>query len=218
MAKVDEKKVRIAKDVLLQGKQWYLDLAVAWTTGKDSMVILGLIKEAFGEIDMPVIHVDTTFHFQEVYQMRTDIVKEWDLDLHIALAEVPTGFKQAEEREECCHKLKTVPLNKKIKELEVRGLICGIRADECDARKDETHFSKREDHTRIHPILHWSEIDVWNYIEDRKLPVNPLYGQGYRSIGCYPCTKPSASDADERAGRSQDKEEVMGVLRSRGYF
>jgi phosphoadenosine phosphosulfate reductase len=215
---MDRAKIQKAKDVLIQAKTWYVDLAVAWTTGKDSSVLLGLLQEIYGKVQIPVIHVDTTFHFQEVYELREQVAKDLELDLHIALADVPTGYKQAEEREDCCHKLKTVPLNKMIKQLKVRGLICGIRRDECKARSDEKYFSGREDHFRVHPILDWTEIDVWEYIEKNELPVNPLYKQGYRSIGCFPCTEPSPDSEDERAGRSQDKEKVMERLRSLGYF
>ncbi len=95
------------------------------------------------------------------------------------------------------------------------------------------------DHVRVHPILHWTEADVWRYVKNRKLPVNPLYfaknGRRYRSLGCQTCTQPIASNAqtidqiveeiersprDERAGRAQDKEEayMMQKLRALGYM
>jgi sulfate adenylyltransferase subunit 2 len=94
-------------------------------------------------------------------------------------------------------------------------------------------------HVRRHPILHWTEIDVWKYIEERNIPTNPLYfsrsGKRYRSLGCYPCTVPIESKAstiqeiiselgitkvEERSGRSQDKEaeQVMRKLRAMGYM
>jgi len=94
-------------------------------------------------------------------------------------------------------------------------------------------------HVRVHPILHWTEIDIWKYVKDRNLPVNPLYfaknGKRYRSLGCRTCTEPFESDADtidkiiqeisttktpERAGRKQDKEvkHIMRRLRALGYM
>ena len=91
-------------------------------------------------------------------------------------------------------------------------------------------------HVRIHPLLHWTELDVWRYIKKENLPVNPLYfaknGKRYRSLGCMPCTKPVDSHADtigkiikeieffrwgERNGREQDKENMMRKLRALGY-
>jgi len=94
-------------------------------------------------------------------------------------------------------------------------------------------------HVRVHPLLHWTEVDVWRYIKDRNLPVNPLYfsrnGKRYRSLGCKTCTVPIESDAKtvdqiitevlmskvpERVGRIQDKEResIMRQLRALGYM
>ena len=103
----------------------------------------------------------------------------------------------------------------------------------------QTDFGEDCHHIRIHPILHFDEIEVWKYMKEKNLPVNPLYfavnGKRYRSLGCFPCTKPVDSRAGnideiiaeleittipERAGRSQDKdaEQVMRKLRSLGYM
>lgn len=97
-----------------------------------------------------------------------------------------------------------------------------------------------QDHTRVHPILHWRELDVWEYIKQEKnVPVNPMYfaedGKRYRSLGCEPCTGPIESNAStidevveelrttkvaERSGRAQDKEKsfMMEKLRALGYM
>lgn len=102
-------------------------------------------------------------------------------------------------------------------------------------------FGEDCDHVRVHPLLHWTEIDVWRYISDRGVPVNPLYFSKdgktrYRSLGCMPCTSPVKSPAssidevidelettrvEERSGRAQDKErdgDVMQKLRALGYM
>jgi len=102
-----------------------------------------------------------------------------------------------------------------------------------------TDFGPDLDHVRVHPLLHWTERDVWRYVLAEKLPINPLYfsrnGKRYRSLGCMPCTEPTASNAstieeivaeiettktDERAGRAQDKESahMMERLRTLGYM
>jgi sulfate adenylyltransferase subunit 2 len=101
-----------------------------------------------------------------------------------------------------------------------------------------TDFGPDCNHVRVHPILHWEEIDVWNYIKTNGLPVNPLYisknNKRFRSLGCVPCTDPTTSDArtideiieevwesteDERAGRKQTKENnLMERLRYFGYM
>ncbi len=92
---------------------------------------------------------------------------------------------------------------------------------------------------RVHPILHWGELDVWEYVRREQIPTNPMYfarnGKRYRSLGCEPCTSPidsSATTVDEiieelkntriaeRSGRAQDKERafIMQKLRTLGYM
>jgi sulfate adenylyltransferase subunit 2 len=95
-------------------------------------------------------------------------------------------------------------------------------------------------HIRIHPLLHWTELNIWEYIERESIPVIPLYfanekGERFRSLGCYPCTFPIKSNArsvgdiveelrhtkvPERAGRAQDKEseDAFEKLRRDGYM
>ncbi|KXA97227.1 hypothetical protein AKJ37_03105 [candidate division MSBL1 archaeon SCGC-AAA259I09] len=105
----------------------------------------------------------------------------------------------------------------------------------------DQYKSKREtgQHLRVHPLLSWTELDVWKYIKRENLPVNPLYfareGKRMRSLGCKPCTDPvesevknvddmieeiKKSDTEERSGRAQDKEEAhaMQRLRALGYM
>jgi sulfate adenylyltransferase subunit 2 len=148
------------------------------------------------------------------------------------------------------------------------GVIVGARADEEGSRSKERYFSprdKRSDwdvgdqppelwnqyktdfapgtHIRIHPLLDWTELNIWEYIQRENIPITKLYfdqgeGKRYRSLGCYPCTTPvdsTAKDVDdiveelrsgkfskiaERSGRAQDKEDGGGLetLRREGYM
>ena len=102
-----------------------------------------------------------------------------------------------------------------------------------------TEFGKETSHVRVHPLLHWTELDVWEYVKKEKIPVVPLYfarnGKRFRSIGCKCCCSPVESNArnisdiiaelkatnlPERAGRAQDKESehMMERLRALGYM
>ncbi len=148
------------------------------------------------------------------------------------------------------------------------GVIVGVRADEEGSRSKERYFSPRDKgnewdigdqppelwgqyktdfasgtHIRVHPLLDWTELDIWEYIKKENIPLVSLYydqgsGKRYRSLGCYPCTKPVDSTAKnidevihelktgkyaniaERAGRDQDKEDGGGLetLRKEGYM
>ncbi len=148
------------------------------------------------------------------------------------------------------------------------GVIAGVRADEEGSRSKERYFSPRDTenewdvgdqppelwnqfktdfapgtHVRIHPLLDWTELNIWEYIAREDIPVVPLYfdqgdGRRYRSLGCWPCTQPILSKAAniaeiiqelssgqlaniaERSGRAQDKEDGGGLetLRREGYM
>jgi phosphoadenosine phosphosulfate reductase len=204
-------------------EKWGEDkIAVAWTGGKDSTVLLHLIKTLFGKVPFKVYFGDTTQHFPELYKFKDKLTKEWNLD--IIVGKPKKSYRQvAGDREKCCYALKTQPLNATIKKYKWKALITGIRWDEQEARADEKYFSPRKNppHIRVHPLLHWTEKDIWDYIQKYQLPVNPLYKKGYRSIGCKPCTKPQGGkvgDGKERVGRAQDKEKIMARLRALGYF
>ena len=80
-----------------------------------------------------------------------------------------------------------------------------------EARHDPDYF-------QANPILAWTEMDVWAQTMAAGLPYCELYNQGYRSLGCMPCTAKSRPGQDERSGRDQDKESRMASLRALGYF
>ncbi len=127
------------------------------------------------------------------------------------------------------HLLKTVPMNEAIREHEFDAVVTGIRWDENEARSRERFVSPRSEppHARIHPILHFTEREVWMETLGRGLPLHPLYEKGYRSIdGVYesqrtgelPAWEQDLEGSSERAGRAQDKELLMQRLRELGYM
>ena len=127
------------------------------------------------------------------------------------------------------HLLKTVPMNDAIREKGFDGVATGIRWDEDEARSRERFISSREDppHARIHPILHFTEREVWMETLKNRLPLHPLYEKGWRSIdgrydskkvGDVPAWEQDMEGTDERAGRAQDKELLMERLRQLGYM
>lgn len=215
-----EEKVDLSKYWISLALEKFTRFAVAWTGGKDSTALLQVVREILGEGALPpVVFIDTSVKFPEVYQFRDDLAAEWGLDLVIARNdEALKTLELAADVKECCHQLKTVALLQAIEREKWDAVFTGIRHDEHPARSSETYFSPRQGHTRVHPLLHWSEEDIWAFTASRNLPYNPLYDRGYRSLGCRPCTQ--IDPAAERAGRAQDKEhvEVMGFLRQLGYM
>lgn len=243
------------------------NMGMLWSIGKDSTTLLWLIRKAFyGRIPFPIIHIDTGYKFKEIYEFRDYYAKEWDLNLVVYKNQeaIEKGISPESGKLECCTQLKTEALKKVIKELGFEAIYLGIRRDEHGIRAKERTFSlrnqefewnykeqspelwdqyktqvNRDEHLRIHPILGWTEIDIWRYIEHENIPITSLYlakdSKRYRSIGCETCCKPICSEADtvskvidelyttdvsERSGRAQDKESdyMMQKLRSLGYM
>jgi len=127
------------------------------------------------------------------------------------------------------HLMKTVAMNMFLEENGIEALATAIRWDEQSARMEEDYFSPRENppHTRVQPILHFRERDIWDNIHRNKIPFCELYKYGYRSLGAksttyktsdIPAWEQDLENTPERAGRGQDKEQVMDQLRSLGYM
>jgi len=240
-------------------------LAMLWSLGKDSNVMVWLARKAFfGHVPFPLVHIDTGRKFKEMYEFRDHYVKEWGIDFRSGTcppveemdASLPPAARSASR--------KTAGLKAMIEAEKFEGVIAGIRRDEESTRAKERVFSPRgEDaawdfrdqppefwdqyktefpegtHIRIHPILHWTEIDIWRYTEREGIPTIPLYfakgGTRYRSLGDQDITKPVASDAStipeiiaelrttripERSGRAMDHEaeDAFERLRVEGYM
>lgn len=218
---LDEKE-RKSIEVIKKAVELYSidSIGVAWTGGKDSTTVLHLIKQAFGHIPFKVINIDTTVDFPEIYKFIDYLKIEWNIDLRIFRNEDASRLiNVSHDHAECCYHLKTVPLNQAITSLKIKALITALRWDEQETRSDDKYYSLREnpEHVRIQPILHFRELDIWQYTKKYFVPYCNLYNNGYRSLGCVPCTTISTG-RQERSGRSQSKEQIMAKLRELGYF
>lgn len=247
------------------------NLGMLWSMGKDSSVLLWLVRKAFfGYVPFPVLHVDTHYKIPEMIAFRDHLARLWNLDLRIgenleALAANQTYPGGQRTRVECCSALKKDALHDLIQEHGLEAIFLGIRRDEEGTRAKERYFSPRNKnfqwdfkdqppefwdqfktdfapgtHLRVHPLLHWTEVNIWEYIDREKIPTVSLYfadeeGRRYRSLGCAPCTFPVKSEARtvpeiitelettrvaERSTRAQDQESegAFEKLRTSGYM
>lgn len=218
-----EEKIAKSKEVLREALERFSpNIALAWTGGKDSTTTLHLLRDICGgKVPIPVLNIDTSVKFKEIYEFRNRISQEWNLNLIIERnEEALETIKVAANKEECCLRLKAEVIADSMKKYGWEALITGMRWDEQPDRTREEYFSPRENpaHMRVHPLLHFTEMDIWQYIKTYDVPYCELYHRGYRSLGCEPCTKLGVLDGPERAGRDQQKEEIMGRLRGLGYF
>jgi phosphoadenosine phosphosulfate reductase len=113
------------------------------------------------------------------------------------------SFKESlENRKECCAIRKVEPLSRALSNLD--AWVTGIRRDQIVTRTDIQKVAEDADRPpliKINPIADWSLEQVQEYIEQNKVPINPLHKQNYPSIGCAPCTRPIEAGEDIRAGR-----------------
>jgi len=253
--------------IFREAQRKFKNLAMLWSIGKDSTTLLWLARKAFfGRVPFPLVHIDTGFKHPEMIAYRDRMAKEWVVDLIVGRNEeaLCQGMEPGKGRFQCCNALKTQGLQLLLDRRGFKGVFLGIRRDEEGSRAKERIFSPRdrnfewnykdqppelwdqfntsfgpETHVRIHPLLSWTELDIWKYIRREKIPICPLYlsreGKRFRSLGCVPCNFPISSSAStvdeiieelkvtktpERAGRAQDHEAayMMQKLRSLGYM
>ena len=132
------------------------------------------------------------------------------------------------------HLMKTVVFNEFLERNKIKGIFQGLRWDEHPARFEDPYFESKEgsylvpEHTRIRPILHFTEKDLWDTYAAFRIPYCALYEQGYRSLGAkttsqislegVPAWKQDLENTEERAGRRQDKEKAMERMRQLRYM
>ena len=201
------------------------NIRLAWTGGKDSTVALWLWREALvGTGNTPhAVSIDTGLKFPQVTAFRDRLASEWGVRLDVVRPKTNVdAYPVAQDPLTCCAALKVEPLFEYLIASGVDVLITGIRRDEHPSRSCREAAEQRSDpdHIQLNPLLEWTELDIWSFITGRGLPYCELYDQGYRSLGCVPCTaSPGAlPGGGERAGRSAGKERLLGTLTSLGYF
>jgi sulfate adenylyltransferase subunit 2 len=180
--------------------------------GKDSIVLLRLAEKAFrpARFPFPLMHIDTGHNFPEVLQFRDDRVAE--LDERLIVASVQDSIDQGRVHEEPGHdpsrnRLQTTTLLDALEEHGFDAAFGGARRDEERARAKERVFSFRDDfgqwdpkrqrpelwslfngrirkgeHVRVFPISNWTELDVWQYIEEEGLEVPSIYYAHTRQV------------------------------------
>jgi len=216
------KKIRKSQEIIKDAIERHPNMGLGFSGGTDSLVLLHVALPVIPK-DFPIIFVNTRHQFPETYAFIEKVIKEWGLtNFHEVKADEDRfesikekfGFKTPEFTEICCGYHKIAPLKKAIEDLKLSAFMAGIRGVEHEERAKETIVSPRDTHFRIHPLLFWKQEDVLNYVKDFEIESNPLYAQGYTSLGCTHCTEINPDpNAHERAGRGIVREEIMERLR-----
>lgn len=183
-------------------------LVVADSLGKDSVCVWDLAKRISPKIRGFI--VTTRFKPKETVEFMKEMVARYpELKVFKNDEDIPTELYKTDP-DRCCYILKVLPTRKAIEEMKVKCWITGLRCTEGRTRTDYKEVEERDKGLiKLNPILIWKEREVWQYLALNGVKVNPLYKQGYRSLGCEPCTRITAEE-DERAGRWIDTSKCGG--------
>ena len=175
----------------------------------EDMVLLDMVRQIRPEI--PVVFLDTGYHFAELLAYRDRMAAEWRMNLinllpeqTVAAQEAQFGILNQTDPGQCCGLRKVKPLFSALSGY--RLWFTGLRREQAKSRaalRQIEDFALPNGNTirKISPLSEWSAKDVWYYAQERNIPLVSLYDKGYSSIGCEPCTSLPLDPNDPRSGR-----------------
>ncbi|MEM9916208.1 MAG: phosphoadenylyl-sulfate reductase [Planctomycetota bacterium] len=209
-----EQVIQWAGDTFGQG------LVMSTSFGVQSAVMLSLVTKVLP--DVPVIFIDTGFHFQETYQFADELTDRLKLNLKVYAAdESPSWFVARHgqlwdsdnpddlNRYDLLRKVQ--PMNRALEELGATATLAGLRRQQTNHRANLRKVEGQDGRFKVAPILEWSTKDVHEYLKAHDLPYHPLHEQGYASIGDWHSTRPITAGQDERAGRFGGLKQECGL-------
>ena len=185
----------------------------------EDMVVLHLLRNRVP--DVPVLFLETGYHFAGTYEFRDRIAAEWGLALvnvlpkkTVAEQESERGILYREDPAKCCQLRKVEPLMEALQPFDV--WFTGLRREQSPTRKN---LKKVEQHRlpsgrtlqKVSPLADWTWGQVWEYTAAHKLSYLPQYDQGYTSIGCEPCTSLPGDPGNLRSGRWGGRKLECGI-------
>jgi phosphoadenosine phosphosulfate reductase len=195
------------------------DICVTSSFQAEDMVVVHLVREWIG--DVPVIFLDTGYHFAETYEYRDRLAQQWNLNLvnvlpalTVAEQESQFGILNQTAPDRCCGMRKVGPLFASLEPY--RLWFTGLRREQAKTRAnlqpvDAFTLPTGKQLQKISPLADWTTRDVWQYAEQFSIPLLPLYEKGYTSIGCEPCTSLPFDPDDPRSGRWGGRKQECGI-------
>ena len=181
--------------------------------------VVHLVRELVPAV--PVVFLDTGYHFAETYEYRDRMARAWNLNLinllpeqTVAEQEAQFGILHQTDPSRCCGLRKVAPL---FRELEKYQLwFTGLRREQAKSRAqlqviDRFSLPSGKQLRKISPLTEWTAKDVWQYAGLYSIPLLPLYEKGYTSIGCEPCTSLPFDPNDPRSGRWGGRKQECGI-------
>jgi phosphoadenosine phosphosulfate reductase len=185
----------------------------------EDVIVLQLLRKRLP--DIPVLFLETGYHFPQTYEFRDQLTRDWGLNLinviprqSVPEQESAFGVLYREDPTKCCQLRKVEPLFRALEPFET--WFTGLRREQSITRKN---LKKAELHrlpsgktlTKVSPLADWSWGEVWEYTGGNNLPYLPQYDEGYLSIGCQPCTAVPDDPANPRSGRWGGRKLECGI-------
>lgn len=215
-----EHKISAAERLIRQAlEQKRGDVCVTNSFQAEDMIVLHLVKQIFP--DVPVIFLDTGYHFAEVYEYRDRMAQTWSINLINLLPELTVPEQEAQfgilnqtDPTRCCGLRKVKPLFAALDRYEL--WFTGLRREQAKSRAalqpiEDFALPSARTIRKISPLTEWTAKDVWDYTRHHDIPLLALYDEGYSSIGCEPCTSLPLDPNDPRSGRWSGRKQECGI-------
>ena len=185
----------------------------------EDMIVLEFVREQVP--DVPVLFLDTGYHFAEVYRYRDEMVKRYNLNLvdivpqeAVEAQEAKFGQLYRSRPDECCRLRKVGPLFVALEQYEI--WFTGLRRVQSPTRANLQPLElfplpSGKQLLKVSPLATWTDEEVWQFAGKRGMPVLALYDEGYTSIGCAPCTTRPTDASNPRSGRWAGRKLECGI-------
>ncbi len=212
--------IAAAESLIAEEIAWHPhDIVATNSFQAEDMVVLHMALRSAPNV--PVVFLDTGYHFAEVSAYRDRMAREWRLNLinvqpesSVTEHETQFGILYQTDPGRCCGLRKVTPLFDALEQYEL--WFTGLRREQAKSRAalrkvDDFKLPSGKSIRKISPLTDWSTKDVWTYTSRHAIPLLDLYDKGYTSVGCQPCTSLPTDPHDPRSGRWGGQKQECGI-------
>ncbi|QNI30818.1 phosphoadenylyl-sulfate reductase [Alloacidobacterium dinghuense] len=214
-----EEKVAAARALVAAHVKGAATECVTCSFQAEDMIVLHMVRAIHPSV--PVLFLDTGYHFAETYTYRDQMAAAWNLNLinltprqTVPEQEAQFGILHQSAPDQCCKLRKVEPLFAALAKYET--WFTGMRREQAKSRAqlealDYFTLPGGKQLLKLSPLAEWTTRDVWYYAQEQGIPLLPLYDKGYSSIGCEPCTSLPSDPNDPRSGRWSGRKQECGI-------
>ena len=212
-------KITEARETIAKALDGQSSICLTCSFQAEDMVALHLVREHLPQV--PVLFLETGYHFAEVYKYRDQMTAKYNLNLVNVLPEKTVAEQESQfgvlyqtQPDQCCKLRKVGPLFSALANYDV--WFTGLRRVQSPTRAnlqalDTFPLPSGKKLLKVSPLADWNDKDVWGFAKEQGIPLLPLYAVGYTSIGCEPCTALPSDAANARSGRWAGRKLECGI-------